>query len=140
MQRGFTLIEMLVVLVLVGVLAGLVGPALIPREHDSDPDAIAPAIAQAREAALRRSETMLLRFEPSGDWRLDGTASREDGPLATGHVSDATLLGGGEATLVVSPLGSCAFDARSSRASRSAPLDPLTCELRADTARARDPR
>ena len=33
MQRGFTLVEMLVVLILLGLAAGLVAPALLPARH-----------------------------------------------------------------------------------------------------------
>ena len=135
MRRGFTLIEMLVVLVLIGVLAGLVGPALLPAKDEPDPNALAPVIDAAREAAVRRSETVYLRIEASGAWRIDGGASLEEGPLASGRIDDARLADGTGATLVVSPFGSCAFDVRSARAARTLPLDPLTCELRSDAAR-----
>ena len=141
MRRGFTLIEMLVVLVLVSVLAGLVGPALMPARPAAPTDALSPAIEQARDAAIRRSETVYLHVEPSGEWRIDGAASLTDGPIATGRLEgDAPALGERAATLVVSPLGSCAFDVRSGAAARAIPLDPFTCETRTDSARLRDRR
>jgi prepilin-type N-terminal cleavage/methylation domain-containing protein len=126
-RSGFTLIELLVVLVVMGLMVGLVAPAVIPRAAPDERGSLAPAVRFAREAAVRRSEIVHLRIAASGAWRIDGTSSSEDGPLATGHVE---RYGHGAVTLVASPIGTCAFDALSARAAVALLLDPLTCELR----------
>ena len=125
MQRGFTLVEMLVVLILLGLAAGLVAPALLPARH-TDTSQFAALVAASRDAALRRAEVMWLRVERSGAWRLDGDASAAQGAVATGRLDAAPSVG---FTLVISPLGSCAFDVRSDAAAQRIPLDPLTCEV-----------
>ena len=71
---------------------------------------------------------MWLRVERSGTWRLDGDASAAQGAVAKGRL-DVAPAGG--FTLVISPLGSCAFDVRSDAAARAITLEPLTCEMRA---------
>jgi prepilin-type N-terminal cleavage/methylation domain-containing protein len=125
-RSGFTLVELLVVLVVMGLMVGLVAPALIPRRAPGERDSLAAAVRFARDVALRRSEVVYLRVEPSGDWRVEGASSQQDGVLASGRVDGYQ---GGGATLVASPIGTCGFDGRSGRASEIA-LDPLTCELR----------
>ena len=127
MRSGFTLVEVLVVLVVMGLMVGLVAPAIIARPERDERDSLAPAIRFAREAAVRRSEMMYLRIDPSGAWRVEGGSSSEDGPLATGRFD---RYDGGAATLVASPVGTCAFDALSARAAGALDLDPLTCQLR----------
>lgn len=126
MRRGFTLIEVLVVLVLLGLAAALVGPALF-SSRSKEEAALVSLVAGARDAAVRRAEVVYLRVETSGTWRVDGDASTADGPLATGRLAPPPP--GAPFTLIVSPLGSCAFDVRSHAAARSIPLDPLTCEV-----------
>ncbi len=126
MRRGFTLIELIVVLVVMGLMVGLVAPAVIPRPAPDERGSLAPVIRFVREAALRRTETIHLRIDPSGAWRVDGASSSGEGPLATGQIEHYTY---GEATLVASPIGTCAFDARSTRITDALALDPLTCEL-----------
>jgi prepilin-type N-terminal cleavage/methylation domain-containing protein len=125
-RSGFTLVELLVVLVVMGLMVGLVAPAIIPRPEPDERDSLSSAIRFAREAAVRRSEVVYLRIDASGGWSIDGASSSEDGPLASGRID---RYGGGAATLVASPIGTCAFDARSSRAAQVFRLDPLTCEL-----------
>ena len=128
MRRGFTLVEMLVVLVLLGLAAALVAPAILPSRHD-DASEFSGLLASARDAALRRGEVMWLRVESSGAWRVDVDASSAQGAIATGQL--ATPVSGTGFTVMISPLGSCAFDIRSAAAARAIPLDPLTCEVRA---------
>jgi prepilin-type N-terminal cleavage/methylation domain-containing protein len=127
-RSGFTLIELLVVLVVMSLMVGLVAPAVIPRPAPDERGSLAPAIRFAREAAVRRSEIVYLRVDASGAWRVDGASSSEDEPLASGRID---RYAGGAATLIASPLGTCAFDARSARTGKAFGLDPLTCELRA---------
>jgi prepilin-type N-terminal cleavage/methylation domain-containing protein len=121
---GFTLIEMLVVLVLLGMAAALAAPAL--RSLDPPRPALSSLIPGARDAAARRGETVYLRIAKSGEWRMEGAASSGAGPLATGRVDPFPGL---PLTIIVSPLGSCAFDLRSTEAARSIRLDPLTCKV-----------
>jgi prepilin-type N-terminal cleavage/methylation domain-containing protein len=121
---GFTLIELLVVLVLLGMAAALAAPAL--RSVLPTRPGLSSLIPAARDAAARRGETVYLRVAESGEWRMEGAASSEAGPLATGRVDPFPGL---PLTLVVSPLGSCAFDLRSAQAACSIRLDPLTCKV-----------
>jgi prepilin-type N-terminal cleavage/methylation domain-containing protein len=125
-RSGFTLVELLVVLVVMGLMVGLVAPAVVPRSAPDERGSLAPVIRFAREAAVRRSEIVHLRIDASGAWRVDGTSS-DDGPLASGRID---RYGGAAATLIASPIGTCAFDVRSSRTAKAFQLDPLTCELR----------
>lgn len=119
---GFTLVELLVVFVLVGLLAALTAPALLPPEPESSP--VAELLRDARRLAARRSETVFLRVAPDGAWTLEGSSSRAAGPLARGRLAD---LAGPGFRLEVSPLGTCGLDAPSS-AAVELPVDPLTCE------------
>jgi prepilin-type N-terminal cleavage/methylation domain-containing protein len=121
---GFTLIEMLVVLVLLGMAAALAAPAL--RSFDPPRPALSSLIPGTRDAAARRGETVYLRIAKSGEWRMEGAASSDAGPLASGRVDPFPGL---PLTIIVSPLGSCAFDLRSTEAARSIRLDPLTCKV-----------
>src|SRR5947209_11990916 len=73
-RPGFTLVEMLVVLILMGLAAALVAPALlVPHHHAST---LNDVVAGAREAAARRGEVLSLSIEPTGLWRLEGGANR----------------------------------------------------------------
>jgi prepilin-type N-terminal cleavage/methylation domain-containing protein len=122
-SKGFTLIEMLVVLVLLGMAAAVAAPAirsLLPARP-----ALSSLVPAARDAAARRGEIVYLRIADSGEWRMEGAASSDAGPLATGRVDPFPGL---PLTLIVSPLGSCAFDLRT-QAARSIRLDPLRCKI-----------
>lgn len=125
MRSGFTLVEILVVLVLMGLAVALVAPALVPRRAARE-GALATVVSRARDAAARRGETMHLTVEPSGTWRLVGAASSGAPPVAAGRLGE---FDGPAFTLVASPIGTCAFDARSARAAERVALDLLTCEL-----------
>lgn len=122
--RGFTLIEVLVVLVLMGLAAGLVAPALLHTRHQRP--ALGSLISTAREEAARRGEMVYLRVAGSGQWRMEGAASWAAGPFAAGRVEP---FPGVPLTLIVSPIGTCAFDVPSAAAARVIKLDPLTCEI-----------
>ncbi len=122
---GFTLVELVVVLVLLALAATLAAPALRPRS-DGALRGLAGLIPGARSAAARRGETMHLRIAASGDWHLEGGASPAGGPVLTGHVEPFRGL---PLTLIVSPIGTCGFDARSAAAATAIRLDPLSCEL-----------
>jgi len=122
---GFTLLELLVVLILMALAAGFVAPALIvPAEADRAP--LIALLQTTRETAVQRGETLRLGIGSSGRWRLDGTSALEVEPIATGVLPN---YDGPPATLVVSPLGMCAFDVLSDRAFQNISLDPLTCTV-----------
>ena len=124
-RSGFTLIEMLVVLILMGLVAVLVVPALFPRHHDQS--ALNALLVSAREVAARRGEVVYLHIDPTGEWRMEAGANPTQAPLASGRVQPFLTAA---VTLMVSPLGSCGFDVRSAAAVGTDVLDPLTCEMR----------
>lgn len=121
------LVEVVVVLLLLGVAAALVAPALLPPGATPE-SALGELVRDARTASLRRGETMHVTLDAAGRWRLDGAASPTEGALAAGQLGD---YDGPPFTLVVSPIGTCAFDARSSAAARTVTIEPFTCEVRA---------
>src|SRR3989449_4627516 len=124
-RSGFTLIEILVVLILMGLAAALVAPALLPHHHDQS--ALSALLGSAREVAARRGEIVYLHIDPTGQWRMGARANPLAGTLATGSVPPFLTA---SVTLMVSPLGSCAFDVRSAAAAGAVALDPLTCQIR----------
>lgn len=83
-------------------------------------------MSQAREAAALRGETIHLRIAASGDWRMEGNASLEDGSIKTGHIEPFSGL---PLTLLAFPIGTCGFDARSGAAAAPIRLDPMSCEV-----------
>lgn len=126
-SAGFTLIEVIVVLVVMIIAAGMVAPALLFPEREAAVSEIADVLRQARAAAANRGETLYVRLGTSGDWLIEGSASATaEGSIATGSLSD---YGGPAATIIVSPVGTCAFDVRSTAAWEVVPLDPMTCEI-----------
>jgi prepilin-type N-terminal cleavage/methylation domain-containing protein len=123
-RAGFTLIEILVVLLLIGMAAAVAMPALLrSRAPESS---LKTLFGNAREAAIRRGETVYLRIGSNGEWRIDGSA--------VPGASDSLLTGQMERlpaplTLLVSPTGTCMLDVPSAMAAPELQLDPLTCEL-----------
>ncbi|HEV7366314.1 MAG TPA: prepilin-type N-terminal cleavage/methylation domain-containing protein [Gemmatimonadales bacterium] len=131
--RGFTLLEMLVVLLLIGMAAALAAPMLLrtnPARSGFD-----ELIAIAREAAVKRGEVLYLRVSTSGQWSLEAASAPTADPLASGHVGSV----GGPFTLMISPNGSCMFDVPTVARGTALQLDPLTCEVQPSTVR-RDSR
>lgn len=104
-QAGFTLLEMLVVLVLLGLATALVAPRLSSGGAALDADArtLAAALEDARWTAVRTGRPVLLRLDlESPGWdggRLPGTAAL--------HVTgDAALMAGAAAQVRFLPDGS----------------------------------
>ncbi|HWZ58360.1 MAG TPA: prepilin-type N-terminal cleavage/methylation domain-containing protein [Gemmatimonadaceae bacterium] len=124
-RRGFTLLELLVVLVLMGVAAALVIPVFLSATRTKQPH-LDTLIPPARQAAARRGEVIYLHVAASGAWRMDGAASPATAPLAAGHIDPFPGL---PLTLLVSPTGTCAFDLRSAAAARVIRLEPFTCTI-----------
>src|SRR5207245_11192457 len=124
-RPGFTLVEILVVLIMMGLAAALVAPALLAPHHHAS--TLNDVVAGARDAAARRGEVLYLSIEPTGRWRLEGGANPLEGTLAAG--CDESLIAG-RVTLIVSMIGSCAFDVRSAAAASSITLKQLTCDTR----------
>jgi prepilin-type N-terminal cleavage/methylation domain-containing protein len=122
---GFTLVEVLVVLVLLGMAAALVGPTLVARPPDEE-SGTRRVVRGALELSARRGEAIRLRVDPGGTWRVEGTVVPSEGPLAAGRIE---AYEGAAFTLVLSPLGTCGFDVRSLAAASTIALDPLTCQL-----------
>jgi len=129
--RGFTLLEMLVVLLLIGMAAALAAPVLLRTNPDwSGFDEL---IATAREAAVRRGEVLYRRVSTSGQWSLEAANAPTPDPLASGHVGSV----GAPLTLMISPNGSCMFDVATVARGTTLRLDPLTCEVQPATPRLR---
>lgn len=123
LPAGFTLIELVVVLVVLGMSAVLVAPTLRPPTRAGESDRAA-LLRGARDLAVRRAESLRLEVQASGAWVLTGTAPGSREPLASGRLG---AVDGPGFALVFSPLGTCGPDP-ASRAVRR--LDPLRCELR----------
>jgi type II secretory pathway pseudopilin PulG len=123
---GFTLVEVTVVLVLLVLAAALVAPAFIFREEDNA-SSLGSIVTGVQELAARRGETLQLQVAADGRWKVESAASVAEGDLARGHLE--VEIEGAPFTLVVSPIGTCGFDVRSSHAARFIKVDPLTCEV-----------
>ena len=124
LARGFTHLALLGVLIVLVLAAALAAPALFSRRGPAE-RGLEPLLATARGAAAARGETLYLRIGPSGDWRLEA-ASTGAGTVDSGHVEPFPGL---PFTLIVSPIGTCGFDARSAAAAALIRLDPMSCEL-----------
>lgn len=121
-QNGFTLVELIVVLVILALAAAIVGPSLISSGSEVNTE-LSRLVGRAREAAIRRGDLVLLQTDRAGTWQIvaGGTAGGEI--LISGRLSSAPADRFG---LVFSPLGTCSPPAESEPA---AGLDPLTCEV-----------
>ena len=137
-RRGVTLLELLVVLVLMGIAAAVVAPALRPPAEgrigaQRSPATAETLVAEARRTAIRRGEPLRLRLDPDGAWAL---VTFREGEILTGGRIDL----GASATaldLRIDAMGSCTpaggLDARLRAEGRT--FDPLACDaLRTGTA------
>jgi len=126
-RRGFTLVEILVVLILMGLMAGLVAPAVIPPRANDDPASrLRGLVRSSSAAAVKRGEVVRLSLRPTGHWELVGMASAPPDVIAGGRLD----ISGVGMTLLFSPLGTCSPDFSSERAVAALGFDPLVCDFR----------
>lgn len=123
-RGGFTLVEVIVVLLLLGLAAALAAPVFMAPQQDEA--ALATLVRSVRQLAERRGETLYLDMGREGRWSVVGSSSQEEGGLMEGELEDYE---GPAFRLVLSPIGTCALDVRSSPAASALPVHPLTCEL-----------
>jgi prepilin-type N-terminal cleavage/methylation domain-containing protein len=122
---GYTLLELVVVLILLGVVAAVVAPGLPALRADPAPE-LRLVINNARNAAIRRGETVHLRVDRSGAWRMAVGPAERGAPLMSGRLR-ATVQAATD--LVFSPLGTCAAPAESLPPMLNPQIDPLTCQV-----------
>src|SRR2546428_13854195 len=115
-RPGFTLVEILVVLIMMGLAAALVAPALLALHHHAS--TLNDVVAGAREAAARRGEVLYLSIEPTGRWRLEGGANPLEGTPPGGRLGPFPPA---PVTPILAPLWPRPLDGR-----RAAPAGALT--------------
>jgi prepilin-type N-terminal cleavage/methylation domain-containing protein len=121
---GYTLLELIVVLILLGVVAAVVAPGLSSLRADPAPE-LQLVIGRARDAAIRRGETIHLRVDRSGAWRATAGTAELGEPLGSGRLRAPVQTA---TDLVFSPLGTCAAPAESLPPALSPEIDPLICQ------------
>jgi prepilin-type N-terminal cleavage/methylation domain-containing protein len=121
---GFTLLELIVVLILLAVAAGVVAPSLLSTSSTPKSE-VQVLIGSARREAIRRGKTVQLRVDRSGAWHVAGTPAGT--VLMAGRLAGPPLV---EVDLLISPLGTCGPDLESTAAESPVGVDPLTCDVR----------
>lgn len=129
-RRGVTLLELIVVLALMGLVLAIAAPAFItPRSNASG--GLTDVVATARRAAILRAEPVTLAIDSNGTWEIDGDATPNAPPIATGKIAASI----GALRVRVSPMGTCVPD---ESAPGKAQWNALDCRLErpvAETAR-----
>ena len=98
-RHGFTLIEMIVVLIVIAVIAGLTAPAMMrmaaPEVDASDAAPVAGLLRAARRQAIEGGSVVTLILDPEeARYRADTSGPRGSGRLSEGPISigeDVTL-------------------------------------------------
>lgn len=90
-RRGFTLIEMIVVLIIVAVLAWLTAPAMMrmmaPHAEEGDATPLTALLRGARRASIERGVVVALTLDPVGArYRADSIGARGVGLLGEGEI------------------------------------------------------
>lgn len=124
---GYTLLEVIVVLVLLAVAATVVAPSLLAPRLKQHSSSVLAVVGIAREAAVRRGELVRLQVDRSGAWRASAGAPPNGELLMSGRLSNPR---GSTADIVFSPLGTCAPTPESIPSEELVGIDPLTCEAR----------
>ncbi|HEY0036026.1 MAG TPA: GspH/FimT family pseudopilin [Longimicrobium sp.] len=90
MRRGFTLVEVVVVLVVLGIAAAAVAPAFLARTPQDDAAAAAAEVIQvlatARRAAVERGEPVTVTLETRSGAYLVRSGPAAADSVATGRV------------------------------------------------------
>jgi len=117
-RRGFTLVEMAIVLAIMVIAAGLVVPALVdlgrtPQRRTAD--LLLTLLNASRKLAISHNVTVTVVLDPkSGDYRVDSTGYYGSGPVEQSQIdllgmesmaTDATRL-----TYVFKPTGAAMGD------------------------------
>lgn len=128
-RRGVTLLELLVVLVLMGISAAVVAPALNPPAESRANSSVA-LVERARRAATARGEPVRLQIAADGAWAI--VSLREGIHIGRGHMNSADI---GNADLVardlrIDAMGSCTPSPTNGRWMGAAGrFDPLSCRF-----------
>jgi prepilin-type N-terminal cleavage/methylation domain-containing protein len=118
-RPGFTLLEVLVVLILLGVGFGLAVPAFATHEDDGA-DGVQRILSTARRAAVRRAEAITVSIAPSGDWMIDNGDR-----AATPQTGTLDWQPGAHMRVRISPLGACVLDTNDASLS----IDAVSCRI-----------
>jgi prepilin-type N-terminal cleavage/methylation domain-containing protein len=116
---AFTLVEMVVVLVVLGLALAVVGPAMMLPQRHPDADRV---IELSRAIAIRRAEHVEVAIDSTGRWAVRAPRSA-DNAIQSGQIasSDARAL-----KIDISPLGLCSMDDQSTRALS---IDAFSCSV-----------
>ncbi|HEX6807358.1 MAG TPA: prepilin-type N-terminal cleavage/methylation domain-containing protein [Gemmatimonadaceae bacterium] len=90
--RAVTLVELLVVLVLMGLVAGVVGLTIHTAKPLQGTDPITSAIAVARDSAIRTGRSVIISLQLS-DGQRDVTASPDGRVIADSSMGIDPLTG-----------------------------------------------
>jgi prepilin-type N-terminal cleavage/methylation domain-containing protein len=121
---GFTLLEIIVVLLVIGVAFALAAPAL--PNHSPEPDPLQRVLDVTRRAAVHDAKALTLSVSVDGQWRIDSGTSTEVTPLGTGTLPS---YHGGALVVKASALGRCTVESVTS----TIRLDPVRCRLQDET-------
>lgn len=91
-RRGFTLVEMIVVLIVIAVTAGLTAPAMMrmtgTAADDGDAAPLVALLRGARRQAIEGGTVVTLLLDPKGArYRADTTSPRGAGMLSEGELA-----------------------------------------------------